>query len=597
MAMTPVGFTSRWIAASRALETESANPLFIDPFARELAGEPGFATMTTMRAVIDVVVDPSVPDPYLSIRTKFLDDAMLAAVRESSITQAVILAAGMDARAFRLEWPAGVVLFEVDRDDVFDHKEPLLKQLHARPTCDRRIVRADLSKAWTDAIIHAGFDPTRPAAILVEGLLMYLEEPAVTQLFLALRTIACEGSWIGLDVVNTEMLVSPYLTAYLKKLKELGSPWTFGVRDPEKFLADHGWQGTVVLPGEAEANYGRWPYPVIPRTFPGIPRSYLVHAARTDAARATAISETAHEEPAPPRTTTYQPIHEPGLVGAFGCPDGEGPFPAVLALGGSDGGVPEFFLDLLVPEGVACLGLAYFGTDGTQPSLIDVPLERIERGLRWLAAHSKVATHDGRVAVMGVSKGGELALLVAATFPDLVGPVVAYTPSNVVWAGIDFTLPRGAMRSSWSLTGTPLPYVPYPEGVQMPYSERGFSGLPVYDRGLDNAAAVLEASIPVERATGPLLLMSGGDDRLWPAARMCHMVVERLRLHGRADAVSHLNYPDAGHVLFPYKSPSHSAAQPPFRFDFGGSREASATAHADAWPQVVAHLRQGADPA
>jgi pimeloyl-ACP methyl ester carboxylesterase len=81
-------------------------------------------------------------------------------------------------------------------------------------------------------------------------------------------------------------------------------------------------------------------------------------------------------------------------------------------------------------------------------------------------------------------------------------------------------------------------------------SERGFSVLPIYDRGLDNAAAVQEAAICVERATGPLLLVSGGDDRVWPAERMCRMVVERMRLHGRADDVDHLNYPDAGHFLF-----------------------------------------------
>src|ERR1700730_16306053 len=148
--MTPVGLTAGWIAASRALETESATPLFNHPYARELAGAPGFAMMSITRSAMGMA-NNSGPELYLSIRTRFLDDALLAAVGESSITQTVILAAGMDTRAFRLNWPAGM-------------------------TMDRRTVRADLAKPWIQHLLDAGFDPTRPAAILAEGLLMYLDE-------------------------------------------------------------------------------------------------------------------------------------------------------------------------------------------------------------------------------------------------------------------------------------------------------------------------------------------------------------------------------------------------------------------------------------
>ena len=157
-------------------------------------------------------------------------------------------------------------------------------------------------------------------------------------------------------------------------------------------------------------------------------------------------------------------LRDGDLVGTFGMPEGQGPYSGVLALGGSDGGIPEYFLRLLVPEGFACLALAYFATPDTQPALIEVPLERVERGLRWMLAHPAVAPRDGRLAVVGASKGGELALLVAATFPDLVGPVVAYTPSAVVWAGIDFSRSSGAMQSSWSVGGSPLPFYAYMKG-------------------------------------------------------------------------------------------------------------------------------------
>src|SRR5688572_17542289 len=103
-------------------------------------------------------------------------------------------------------------------------------------------------------------------------------------------------------------------------------------------------------------------------------------------------------------------LREPGLDGIFGLPDGAGPFVGVLALGGSEGGVPEYLLRLLVPEGFACLALAYFNTEATQPALVEVPLERIEQGLDWLRSRAEVETRQGRVPLIGVSKGAELAL-------------------------------------------------------------------------------------------------------------------------------------------------------------------------------------------
>ena len=535
------------------------------------------------------VANRSGPEPYLSIRTKFFDDAIVAAVRESSLTQAVILAAGMDARAFRLDWPQGLVLFELDRDEVFEHKESVLASNAARPRCDRRVVRCDVSGPWTAALVAAGFDSTKPAAFLIEGLLFYLDEATASAVMRTVGTIACEGSWIGLDAVNGEMLTSPYVAAYMAKLQELGCPWLFGTADPERFLAGHGWRATAVGPGDADANYDRWPYPVIPRSVPGLPRTYLVRGRKVAGTIAISDAPVAKAQASTP--IRYQLVHEPGIVGSFAVPEGDGPYPAVLALGGSDGGLPEYFIDLLVPEGFACLALGYFGMEGLPPSLVEVPLECVERGLRWLAAHPRVATLEGRLALIGVSRGGELALLIATTFPELVGPVATYTPGNVVWPGIDYTAAPGTTRSSWSRAGRPLPYLPYVDGVVPTFSARGMALVAISDRALDNESAVNEAAIPIERAAGPLLLISGGDDRVWAAERMCRMAVERMRAHGRADDVTHLNYPDAGHGLFPYRGSSGATSGQPMRLDLGGSAAAAAAAHNDAWPRVIGHLR------
>jgi hypothetical protein len=181
-------------------------------------------------------------------------------------------------------------------------------------------------------------------------------------------------------------------------------------------------------------------------------------------------------------------IRASAVIGTFGCADVGGPFPGVLALGGSSGGIPENILDMLIPAGFASLGLAYFAGptapdlthEGLPADLVAIPLERIERGLRWLIQHPNVTTPDGRVGLIGVSKGGELALLVAATFPEFVGPVVAYTPSSVVWQGVTWSAVGQQARqalSSWTFRGEPLPFVPYPVGVAGTTSARGLADL------------------------------------------------------------------------------------------------------------------------
>jgi methyltransferase (TIGR00027 family) len=278
--MSPVGLTARWVAANRARETEAPNRMFADPYARALAGEEGFALLAASQKAKAGEADG--PDPYLSIRTRFFDDALLRAVNEAGLQQLVLLAAGMDARAFRLAWPGGVTLFEVDRQEVVEHKEAVLQSLGARPTCPRVVVRADLEGDWISPLLRAGFDKDRPAAFLAEGLLMYLEAGAVLSLLGTLQRLARPGSWLGVDLVGTELLSSPYLRPFLENLEQFGCPWRFGTAEPEQLLARHGWSATVVVPGEPQANYGRWPYPVAPRDRPGIPRSYLVSARRVE---------------------------------------------------------------------------------------------------------------------------------------------------------------------------------------------------------------------------------------------------------------------------------------------------------------------------
>jgi methyltransferase (TIGR00027 family) len=283
--MSPVGATARWIAAARALETESEKPLFSDPYGRALAGDDGFALLDEMRSSMGPNAPTTGPDLYLSLRTKFLDDALLSVVRDRGLSQVVVLAAGMDTRAFRLPWPAGVTFYELDRDDVFDAKEPILAQLGATPACDRRVIRVVLAREGVPELLAAGFEPTHPAAFLTEGLLMYLDPAAADGVIRGIASIAADDSWIGLDAVNQDMLQSPFTTAYMKKLADLGVPWTFAMSEPEMYFARHGWKATVIRPGDPEANFGRWTFPTIPRAVPGIPRTYYIVASNGAAAK------------------------------------------------------------------------------------------------------------------------------------------------------------------------------------------------------------------------------------------------------------------------------------------------------------------------
>jgi dienelactone hydrolase len=113
--------------------------------------------------------------------------------------------------------------------------------------------------------------------------------------------------------------------------------------------------------------------------------------------------------------------------------------------------------------------------------------------------------------------------------------------------------------------------------------------LPLFEAALAKGDDVQRAGIAIERATGPLLLVSGGDDHVWPTGRMCELLVQRMSGHGRARDVTHLHYRKAGHMLFPYTRPSDTAI-PALAVDLGGTPEADAAAHRAAWPRVVEHL-------
>ena len=213
--------------------------------------------------------------------TRYFDDALVRAVRTSGFA-IELLGDALDLARCRLVWPAGLVLFEVEHPAVFE-QEAVLRELEAKAGCERRIVRADLSAPWQRKLLAAGFATDRPSAILIPAGLVHLEPAAVTRIFRELRRIACAGSWIGVPLVGADTIDSVFMKPLLEKQAALGWPaWKFGVRDPEAFLAEHGWDAECDVLGSPGSSYGRWRYGYIPRTNPdrGIPRIYLAQGTR-----------------------------------------------------------------------------------------------------------------------------------------------------------------------------------------------------------------------------------------------------------------------------------------------------------------------------
>ena len=291
-------------------------------------------------------------------------------------------------------------------------------------------------------------------------------------------------------------------------------------------------------------------------------------------------------------------VDEEGLVGTLFRSSASARCPAVLALGGAGGGLSEGGAESLASEGYAALALAYFGIGPLPRDLVEIPLEYFERAFAWLRAQPGVDAD--RVAVVGNSKGGELALLLGAAYPEDVGAVVGYAPSPIVWQGISFDreITYGGPRSPWSFRGNPVPFLPLPRPLPsdlVRFTGSFFDGSPVsarsfYERALIDQAAVEAASIAVEEIYGPVLLISGTGDELWPSTRFCEMVVERLRAHEHPFRYEHLRYEGAGHLItLPGYKPRESWTR---RVKLGGNPEANEFANTDSWSKVLGFLKQ-----
>ncbi|MGB9429378.1 MAG: acyl-CoA thioester hydrolase/BAAT C-terminal domain-containing protein [Gammaproteobacteria bacterium] len=291
-------------------------------------------------------------------------------------------------------------------------------------------------------------------------------------------------------------------------------------------------------------------------------------------------------------------VNTNGLAGELYTPVTPGPHPAIIVLGGSEGGLYPQVNEaaLLASHGYVALGLAYFqgfennevGLAALPQKLMDIPLEYFVKAADWLKQQPSV--DPKHVAIMGWSKGAEAALITAATFPKEFQAVIGFMPSSVVWSGINYG--PGPISSSWTLHGKPLPWVNPVMNLAMFSSGKPLAFVSSHRAGLKDTSAVEKAAIPVEHIAGPVLLISGGDDQIWPSPLMSEQIMQRLAAHHHAYNDESLCYAGAGHAILPPYRPTNASVVtvPGGSFAFGGNPTAYAFADRDAWNKVLAFL-------
>jgi methyltransferase (TIGR00027 family) len=278
-----VGATALGVASSRAAETRSENPLISDPFAQVFLDAAGDGVWNwhsapqlpaeVLEAEPEIGLQMQAMVGYMASRTAFFDQFFLDATG-AGIRQAVILAAGLDARSWRLPWPAGTTVYELDQPRVLDFKASTLAEHGAEPACDRIAVPVDLRRDWPAALRQAGFDASASSVWSAEGLMPYLPAAAQELLFDRVNGLTAAGSRVAVEALGPSFLDPEFRAKRRERMDRVRSLmakvdpdrqmprtdelWYFEEReDVGDWFARHGWDVTVTPSDELMAGYGR----------------------------------------------------------------------------------------------------------------------------------------------------------------------------------------------------------------------------------------------------------------------------------------------------------------------------------------------------
>jgi methyltransferase (TIGR00027 family) len=276
---TSVGATAVMVAAARAAETDEPDPLIRDPYAKVLVNQAGTGVWEKMLdgSLLEKVqsIDAEAAAvfehmrSYQAVRTHFFD-AHFAGAAAAGIRQVVILASGLDSRAYRLDWPAATTVFEIDQPKVLEYKSATLAAHGATPSADRHEVPIDLRQDWPAALIAEGFDPKAPTAWLAEGLLMYLPAEAQDRLFTQITELSAPGSRIAAETAanHADERRQEMRDRLERVAAKLGIERSVDIQDliyhdddradVAAWLNDHGWRATGQNSGDEMRRLNRW---------------------------------------------------------------------------------------------------------------------------------------------------------------------------------------------------------------------------------------------------------------------------------------------------------------------------------------------------
>jgi len=283
--VTSVGFTALAVCAARALDAALDPPLANDPFAARFVTAAGEPNLIAAVANTDMTSAAAFNAQWVGVRTRFFDDYFTQAA-QSGTRQAVILAAGLDSRAYRLQWPSGCTVFEVDQPQVLEFKQQVLDTQGATPSTRRVTVAVDLRDDWAGALIEAGFDPGQPTAWALEGLLPYLPGPAQDALFERLHGLSAAGSHIAAELGPAPGEIREFADSVPTISQDSDQPpvaelWYDDPRtDTKDFLAERHWRVTGAdLVATAADEYGR-AFDDLPTVFDRLLRTKFFSAVR-----------------------------------------------------------------------------------------------------------------------------------------------------------------------------------------------------------------------------------------------------------------------------------------------------------------------------
>lgn len=295
-------------------------------------------------------------------------------------------------------------------------------------------------------------------------------------------------------------------------------------------------------------------------------------------------------------------IREQGIAGTLFYQKSTKNNPGIIVIPGSGGGIPENIAQVIASHGYTVLALAYFGVAGLPEHLSMIPLEYFQQAMNWFKKQPQV--EGNKIAIMGHSRGGELAILLASIFPGEMGAAIAYSAPHLVYG--DFSPDN---KSAWTYKNKPLPFMAYPSDADIGQAAK--EGLVATHRGTIEdpfqdaeiflwgtkkfSALAKETTIPVENISCPLLIISGDDDKMWPSSVAGQKIIERLNSHNSMIKHKHLHYQNAGHNLFIFPYVPSIDLPVPIACGwslFGGTPEGNAHAVEQSWKAALEFLKE-----